>query len=191
MKLTILIIQHECQSMEFVYSLPTSSVWFKCCLMTLGLSNGIWCHVRPWSFLQHDLYTCKNLMLQLIQWSHKGVFSNLDFSCVETATHQNSVSYFSHSEGSVVVSALSPSSPGVAAETIVLLTNWWEAKFPQYEHHKWLTLKVLHFWKFTYKLSGWISDSYCSLKPLWLGMGEVVPTCTSPTLHPPSPPTGL
>ena len=43
-----------------------------------------------------------------------------------------------------------------------------------------LTLKVLKFWKFT---------SYCSLKPLWSGMGEVVPARTSPTLHPPSPPT--
>ena len=43
-----------------------------------------------------------------------------------------------------------------------------------------LTLKVLNFWKFT---------SYCSLKPLWSGMGEVVLARTSPTLHPPSPPT--
>ena len=43
-----------------------------------------------------------------------------------------------------------------------------------------LTLKVLNFWKFT---------SYCSLKPLWSGMGEVVPVRTSPTLHPSSPPT--
>ena len=45
-------------------------------------------------------------------------------------------------------------------------------------HLKWcnsLTLKVLNFWKFT---------SYCSLKPLWSGMGEVVPARTSPTLHP-------
>ena len=40
-----------------------------------------------------------------------------------------------------------------------------------------LTLKVLNFWKFT-------AGSYCSLKPLWLGMGEVVPARTSPTLHP-------
>ena len=39
---------------------------------------------------------------------------------------------------------------------------------------------ALNFWKFT---------SYCSLKPLWSGMGEVVPARTSPTLHPPSPPT--
>ena len=31
--------------------------------------------------------------------------------------------------------------------------------------------------------------SYCSLKPLWSGMGEVVPARTSLTLHPPSPPT--
>ena len=35
-----------------------------------------------------------------------------------------------------------------------------------------LTLKVLNFWNFT---------SYCSLKPLWSGMGEVVPARTSPT----------
>ena len=41
-------------------------------------------------------------------------------------------------------------------------------------------LKVLNFWKFT---------SYCSLKPLWSGMGEVVLARTSPTLHSPSPPT--
>ena len=38
-----------------------------------------------------------------------------------------------------------------------------------------LTLKVLNFWKF---------PSYCSLKPLWSGMGEVAPARTSPTLHP-------
>ena len=43
-----------------------------------------------------------------------------------------------------------------------------------------LTLTVLNFWKFT---------SYCSLKPLRSGTGEVVPARTSPTLHPPSPPT--
>ena len=43
-----------------------------------------------------------------------------------------------------------------------------------------LTLIVLNFWKFT---------SYCSLKPLWSGMGEVVKARTSPTPHPPSPPT--
>ena len=43
-----------------------------------------------------------------------------------------------------------------------------------------LTLTVLNFWNFT---------SYCSLKPLWSGMGEVVPARTSPTRHPPSPPT--
>ena len=34
-------------------------------------------------------------------------------------------------------------------------------------------------------------DSYCSLKPLCSGMGEVVPTLTSPTLLPPSPRTVL
>ena len=40
-----------------------------------------------------------------------------------------------------------------------------------------LTLKVLNVWKFT---------SSCSLKPLWSGMGEVVPARTSLTLHPPT-----
>ena len=39
--------------------------------------------------------------------------------------------------------------------------------------------------------SGWISDSYCSLKPLCSGMGEVVPARTSPTLLTPSPRTVL
>ena len=39
--------------------------------------------------------------------------------------------------------------------------------------------------------SGWISDSYCSLKPLCSGMGEVVPARTSLTLLPPSPRTVL
>ena len=39
--------------------------------------------------------------------------------------------------------------------------------------------------------SGWISDSYCTLKPLCSGMGEVVPARTSPTLVPPSPRTVL
>ena len=34
-------------------------------------------------------------------------------------------------------------------------------------------------------------DSYCSLKPLRSGMGEVVPARTSPTLLPPSPRTVL
>ena len=32
-------------------------------------------------------------------------------------------------------------------------------------------------------------DSYCSIKPLCSGMGEVVPARTSPTLLPPSPRT--
>ena len=51
-----------------------------------------------------------------------------------------------------------------------------------------LTFKVINFCKFTYKWSERISDS---LKPLWSGMGEVVPARTSPTLHPPCPPIVL
>ena len=78
--------------------------------------------------------------------------------------------------------------------------SWWFASTKKEYDHTWhrmcslrprvikqqesqtqnLTLTVLNFWKFT---------SYCSLKPLWSGMGEVVPARTSPTLHPPSPPT--
>ena len=67
-----------------------------------------------------------------------------------------------------------------------IFTTWTPQLFPLYAHIasvlSWipLTLKVLNFWKFT---------SYCSLKPLWSGMGEVVPARTLPTLHPPSPPT--
>ena len=33
-------------------------------------------------------------------------------------------------------------------------------------------------------VSGWISESYCGIKPLWLGMWKVVPARTSLTLHP-------
>ena len=49
---------------------------------------------------------------------------------------------------------------------------------PKHTFFNTLTLTVLNFWKFT---------SCCSLKPLWLGMGEVVPARTSPTLHSPIP----
>ena len=54
-----------------------------------------------------------------------------------------------------------------------------------------LTLKVLNFWTCIETWSGWILDSYWSLKPLCSGMGEVVPARTSPTLPPPSPRTVL
>ena len=60
-----------------------------------------------------------------------------------------------------------------------MLHAWCSSTFPWHEKGV-LTLRVLNFWKFT---------SYCNLKPLWSGMGEVVPARTSPTLHPPSPPT--
>ena len=56
-------------------------------------------------------------------------------------------------------------------------------------HETYLALKVLNFWKFTSKRCGWLC--YCSLKPLWSGVGEVPPARTSPTLHPPSPSTVL
>ena len=58
-------------------------------------------------------------------------------------------------------------------------------------HSAQLTLKVLNFWTFIETWSGWIFDSYWSLKPLCSGMGEVVPARTSPTLPPPSPRTVL
>ena len=69
-----------------------------------------------------------------------------------------------------------------------LLTIWDRWQPPHVDHLSvWttvndyqLTLKVLNFWKFT---------NYCTLKPLWSGMGEVMTAHTSPTLHPPSPPT--
>ena len=65
------------------------------------------------------------------------------------------------------------------------LPSWW------WMFMKLLTLKVLNFWTFTWTRSGWIFDSYSSLKPLCSGMGEVVPARTSPTLPPPSPRTVL
>ena len=60
---------------------------------------------------------------------------------------------------------------------IVHYTGRWRHYSTLHWSLKTLTLKVLNFWKFT---------SYCSLKHLWSGMGEVVPARTSPTLHPPS-----
>ena len=45
-------------------------------------------------------------------------------------------------------------------------------------------IMYLYFWQFTQKCSEWISDSYCSLNPLWFGMGKIVLARTLPTLHP-------
>ena len=54
-----------------------------------------------------------------------------------------------------------------------------------------LTLKSAKFLKIHLEME-WVDlISYCSLKPLWSGMGEVVPARTLLTLHPPSPPTVL
>ena len=57
--------------------------------------------------------------------------------------------------------------------------SWHKPLWSSWSNNVSLPLKVLNIWKFT---------SYCSLKHLWSGMGEVVPARTSPTLHPPSPP---
>ena len=73
------------------------------------------------------------------------------------------------------ISAMSPK-----RVSIRIKTNQWLRFSSVLEKLGQLTLKVLNFWKCT---------SYCSLKPLWSGMGEVVPARTSPTLHPPSPRT--
>ena len=58
--------------------------------------------------------------------------------------------------------------------------KWWDGLHCKPHCTFITTLKVLYFWKVT---------NYCSLKPLWSGMGEVVSARTPPTLHPPSPPT--
>ena len=63
--------------------------------------------------------------------------------------------------------------------------NWWFEDENDLDTFTILTLKVLNFWTFIETWSGWICDSYCSLKPLCSGMGEVVPARTSPTLLPP------
>ena len=60
-----------------------------------------------------------------------------------------------------------------------------------------ITMKSLHVIVLTLTLPGPSAgvsgslDSYCSLKPLCSGMGEVVPVRTSPTLLLPSPRTVL
>ena len=68
----------------------------------------------------------------------------------------------------------------VTAINLVFLCRMWPGESYKNTICMQLTLKVLNFWKFT---------SYGSLKPLWSGMGKVVPARTSPTQHPPSPPT--
>ena len=57
-------------------------------------------------------------------------------------------------------------------------------------HHKIFCLLTLTLPGPSAGVSGSL-DSYCSLKPLCSGMGEVVPARTSPTLLPPSPRTVL
>ena len=55
-------------------------------------------------------------------------------------------------------------------------------------------VKFANFVSYMFNTSAGVSgslDSYCSLKPLCSGMGEVVPARTSPTLLPPSPRTVL
>ena len=62
-----------------------------------------------------------------------------------------------------------------------------EAPFVTFQHDAFLTLTLPGP---SAGVSGSL-DSYCSLKPLCSGMGEVVPARTSPTLLPPSPRTML
>ena len=45
--------------------------------------------------------------------------------------------------------------------------------------------------KHSVRYTGVLHFDPASLKPLWSGMGEVVPASTSPTLHPPFPCTVL
>ena len=93
----------------------------------------------------------------------------------------------------VFVSALCDVFDHLRCRVIMVSISWTDAKFilslliiklygvtsKAFSPNK-LSLKVLNFWKL---------PSYCSLKLLWSGMGEVVPARTSLTLHPPSPPT--
>ena len=60
-------------------------------------------------------------------------------------------------------------------------------KFSELVYQHFLTLKLPGP---SASMSGSL-DSYCSLKPLCSGMGEVVPARTSPILLPPSPRTVL
>ena len=66
----------------------------------------------------------------------------------------------------------------------LLKCMWMSINFPYAPGNILLTLKLTG-------VIGWISDSYCSIKPFCSGMVEVVPARTSPTLLPPSPCTVL
>ena len=83
---------------------------------------------------------------------------------------------------------------------VTLRTTWWPKCYVRLlvRHAMWSHNKVI-IWVFALPLtlpgpSAGVSgslDSYCTLKPVCSGMGEVVPARTSPTLLPPSPRTVL
>ena len=134
------------------------------CLLTLGFSTDIQCHARPYFFYLLAIIS-SHISLQ-IKWAVSLVFADDHFhfsSGVCEGMYRLMYSLYH---------------PREAWSNWIALVGQLGQQYRNTGIP--LTLKVLYFWKFT---------SYCNLKPLWSGMGEVVPARTSPTLHPPSPPT--
>ena len=155
--------------MCFIHDFPTlRSPWSEIIVDKCSL---LWSLMLCTKFCQihHNLsMNFQHQLLHLLLWC-------LTFlSAVITSHWLQSIKRYFHFSSSVTCSACSPFAPSIVCAMPVILT-----------------LKVLNFLKYSYKWGGWTSDSCCSLKPLWSGMGEVVPARTSPTLHPPSPPTVL
>ena len=142
-----------------------------CCLMTPGLSKDIRCHVWPYFFklantqirhqVTHEVGCQPGICIWSLQWTH-------DTNSLPCRLTMVLVMIFKMDLNSKIC---------MVVGLIICYNSIWKTSIRLI---KLLTLKVLNFWKHT---------SYCKLKPLWSGMGEVVPARTSPTLHPPSLPT--
>ena len=150
-------------------------VWLSalCCLMTPGLGKDIQCHVWPSSFLSQIVKSYSLQMATLI--FHRRLCGYAWLNLLTLSLPRYHIVHF------CLLKVLKCTAKSHAPLDWSAQEHWlgqYDLLQQQMQPYK-LTLKVLNFWEFT---------SYCSLKPLWSGMGEVVPACTSPTLHPPSPP---
>ena len=167
-----------------------------CCLMTPGLGEDIW-----WG----HLVSCMTIPFLTLHLTRSDIRPHIKLavSLVIVYGHFNLPLGFRRkkiSEHMILVKVRPKDRPDRGSNSWQCISCHWSAC----SNHSviidfWSVMVLVYinsssakFLKILLRNGGWISDSYCSLKPLWSGMGgEVVPARTSPTLHPPSPPTVL
>ena len=151
--------------------------WFN-----LNLSNKAYycnntCYIYTTSYLS---ITCVFVSHFCLSWS---IFLEINYVCIKRESLRQTMSSIMKTLSGLIVFYDWPTHMyclgKIARFFVCVSASGWVCD-GAFVHYLFLTLEVLNFWKFT---------SYCSLKPLWSGMGEVVPARTSPTLHPPYPPT--